>query len=167
MPHSDDERDEPAGGNGPGDERPPDGGTDGRSRPGSERPGAETPAHAPAEVTVGPAREGERATALSIVDMAGLQVDREAVMAGEHDTLVAVTDGRVLGALVLDGERVEAVAVRPGRQGQGIGSGLVTAARARRGRLVAEFDSDLRDFYADLGFDVEQSGEARYRGVLS
>jgi len=122
--------------------------------------------HAPPDVTVGLAREGERATALSIIDMAGLEVDREAVMAGDSEVLVAVTDGRVLGALVLDGERIEAVAVRPGRQGQGIGSGLVAAAGARRERLVAEFDARLVDFYGELGFDIEQVEESRYRGVL-
>lgn len=122
--------------------------------------------HAPADVTVGAAREGERATALSIVDMAGLQVDREAVMAGEREVLVAVTDGRVLGALVLDGERIEAVAVRPGRQAQGIGSGLVAAASARRERLVAEFGANVRDFYETIGFEIERSGYSRYRGVL-
>lgn len=122
---------------------------------------------APADVTVGPAREGERTTALGIVDMAGLQVDREAVMNGEHDVLVAVTEGRVLGALVLDGERVAAVAVRPGRQGQGIGSSLVAAASARRERLVAEFDEKLLYFYEELGFDVETTDEPRYSGVLS
>nr|WP_254824697.1 GNAT family N-acetyltransferase [Haloglomus halophilum] len=98
--------------------------------------------------------------------MAGLEVDREAVMAGDSEVLVAVTDGRVLGALVLDGERIEAVAVRPGRQGQGIGSGLVAAAGARRERLVAEFDARLVDFYGELGFDIEQVEESRYRGVL-
>nr|WP_276261663.1 GNAT family N-acetyltransferase [Haloglomus sp. DT116] len=98
--------------------------------------------------------------------MAALEVDREAVMAGEREVLVAVTDGRVLGALVLDGERIEAVAVRPGRQGQGIGSGLVAAAAAHRERLVAEFDAKLRHFYENLGFDAETEGEQRCRGVL-
>jgi GNAT superfamily N-acetyltransferase len=68
---------------------------------------------------------------------------------------------------VLDGEHVDAVAVRPGRQSQGIGSALVTAARARRSRLVAEFDASLREFYADLGFDIEQAEESRYLGTLS
>jgi GNAT superfamily N-acetyltransferase len=119
----------------------------------------------PADVTVGPAREGERATALGILDMANLQLDREAVMAGEHEVLVATTDGRVLGALVLDGERVAAVAVRPGRRGQDIGSALVEAAAARRDRLIAAFDSDLRAFYEGLGFTVERVEAGRYRGV--
>jgi ribosomal protein S18 acetylase RimI-like enzyme len=119
----------------------------------------------PPRVTVGPAREGERATALSIVDMAGLQVDREAVMSGERDVLVAVAEGRVLGALVLDGHEIEAVAVRPGRQAQGIGSALVETAAANRGGLVAEFDAALREFYEGLGFEVERIAESRCRGV--
>jgi GNAT superfamily N-acetyltransferase len=122
--------------------------------------------HAPPDVTVGPAREGERATALSIIDMSGLEVDREAVMDGEREVLVAVTEGRVLGALVLDGERIEAVAVRPGRQAQGIGSGLVAAASARRERLIAEFDGGVREFYGNIGFDIERLGESGYLGVL-
>ena len=133
---------------------------DGEDADGGSRPDP------PADVTVGPAREGERATALSIVDMAGLEVDREAVMDGEREVLVAVTDGRVLGALVLDGACIEAVAVRPGRRGRGIGSALVVAAAARRDRLVAEFDTKLRGFYRNLGFDTERIGESRYRGEL-
>jgi GNAT superfamily N-acetyltransferase len=143
---------------------------DGERRSGAdERPdrdGGPGAAHVPADVTVGLAREGERATALSIIDMAGLEVAREAVMDGEREVLVAVTDGRVLGALVLEGERIEAVAVRPGRQGQGIGSGLVAAANARCERLIAEFDAKVRDFYENLGFETETLGESRYRGVL-
>jgi len=136
-------------------------------RRGEDRePAAPSTANSPPDVTVAPAREGERATALSIVDMAGLQVDREAVMAGERDVLVAVTDGRVLGALVLDDERVEAVAVRPGRQGQGIGSALVAAAAARRERLVAEFDANVAEFYEKMGFDIECPEEGRYIGSL-
>ncbi|PSP98065.1 GNAT family N-acetyltransferase [Halobacteriales archaeon QS_4_70_19] len=137
---------------------------DGRGE--DREPAAPSTADPPPEVTVGPAREGERATALSIVDMAGLQVDREATMAGERDVLVAVADGRVLGALVLDGERVEAVAVRPGRQGQGIGSALVAAAAARRERLVAEFDANVVEFYEMVGFDIESPEERRYIGYL-
>jgi len=135
-----------------------------RAADGGDRPSDADP---PAGVSVGPAREGERATALGIIDMAGLQVDREAVMAGDREVLVAVADGRVLGALVLDGEYIEAVAVRPGRQGRGIGSALVAGAWARRERLIAEFDANLRDFYANLGFDIESVGESRYRGVLA
>ena len=73
-------------------------------------------------------------------------------------TLVAVDDGRILGALVLDGNRIEAVAVRPGRRGQGIGDALVAEAGRRRPELVAEFDPDVRPFYAALGFEIECDG---------
>jgi GNAT superfamily N-acetyltransferase len=118
-------------------------------------------------VNVVPAREGERATALSIVDMAGLAVDRDAVLAGDRTVLVAVDDGRVLAALVLDGDWIDAIAVRPGRQGQRIGTALVEAAAERRDRLVAAFDDHLRPFYEGCGFEIERIDEDddRYRGV--
>jgi GNAT superfamily N-acetyltransferase len=77
---------------------------------------------------------------------------------------VAAADGRIVGALVLDGEHVAAVAVRPGRRGQGVGTALVEAAAARRDRLTADFDSGVRPFYESLGFDVERS-DGRCRGV--
>jgi len=76
------------------------------------------------------------------------------------------TDGTVLGALVLDGDRIDAVAVRRNRRGQGIGTALVEAAAARRERLVAEFDAGVRPFYECLGFAVESRTKTdRFRGV--
>lgn len=60
---------------------------------------------------------------------------------------------------------IVAVAVRPGRRGQGIGSALVSAAASRREELVAGFDSDVRPFYESLGFEVECEGD-RCRGSL-
>lgn len=108
----------------------------------------------------------------NVLDGAALAVDhdrlRERVRGG--DALVAVRSGAssapVLGALVLDGERVAAVAVRPNRRGQGIGSALVESARNRRDRLTAEFDAELRPFYERLAFAVEPAGDpARLRGV--
>jgi GNAT superfamily N-acetyltransferase len=107
--------------------------------------------------------------ALNVIDGAALQVDvdrlREAIAA--DDALVAVEEGRVLGALVLDGDRVTAVAVRRARRDQGIGTALVEAAADRRERLVAAFDADVRPFWESLGFAVEPAEEPnRYRGVL-
>jgi GNAT superfamily N-acetyltransferase len=106
---------------------------------------------------------------MNVLDGAMLEVDVETVRAGiEADgALVAVADDdRILGALVLDGERIAAVAVRRRRRGQGIGSALVRAASARRERLVAEFDAGLREFYAGLGFDIERLDDpGRVRGV--
>ncbi|WP_416838357.1 GNAT family N-acetyltransferase [Haloferax sp. DFSO52] len=91
------------------------------------------------------------------------------------DCLVADASGRVVGALVLDGDVVEAVAVSRSRRGRGIGTTLVAAARDRRGRLVAEFDARVRPFYESLGFSIEStdsdqtdenSTDDRLRGVL-
>lgn len=73
----------------------------------------------------------------------------------------------ILGALVLDGEEIVAVAVRRRRRGQGIGSALVDAARNRHGRLVAHFRESVRPFWESLEFDIESTDEdGRFRGVL-
>ena len=109
---------------------------------------------------------------MNVLDGAVLSIAIETVRAGAEagDTLVAVsgdneTDGRVLGALVLDGTHIEAVAVRRRRRGQGIGTALVKAALDRRDRLTAEFDANVRPFYEALGFDIEPLDEPdRYRG---
>nr|WP_254282969.1 GNAT family N-acetyltransferase [Halomicroarcula limicola] len=106
---------------------------------------------------------------MNVLDGAALAVDAETVRAsmGSGGTLVAVSeDGeRVLGALVLDGCRIEAVAVRRRRRGQGIGTALVEAAGERRERLTAAFDADVRPFYAKLGFEIEDGDESgRLRG---
>ncbi len=115
------------------------------------------------------ATAGDLPDVRNVVDGAALRVDvddlRESIARG--DVLVAVTEGRVLGALVLDGDRVAAVAVRRGRRDQGVGTTLVGAAIERRGRLVAEFDARVRPFWESLGADIETVGEPeRYRGVL-
>ncbi|WP_225335639.1 GNAT family N-acetyltransferase [Halomicrobium urmianum] len=114
----------------------------------------------------------DRAAVANVVDGAVLAVDDD-VLARSLDvgeTLVAVSDDtdRVLGALVLDGNRIAAVAVRRRRRGQGIGSALVEAAAERRERLTAEFDADVRPFYESLGFEINVvEGECeRCRGRL-
>ncbi|MGB9930629.1 GNAT family N-acetyltransferase [Haloarcula amylolytica] len=109
---------------------------------------------------------------MNVLDGAVLSIAVETVRAGaaDGDTLVAVSDGdpgaeRVLGALVLDGTHVEAVAVRRRRRGQGIGTALVEAALDRRDRITAEFDADVRPFYEALGFAIEALDEPdRFRG---
>ena len=135
------------------------------------------------------ATAADRTGALNVLDGAALSVDhdrfRTAIAAG--DVLVALADGgstsrasrassgdspddegTVLGALVLDGERIAAVAVRRRRRGQGVGTALVEAAADRRRRLVADFDEGVRPFYESLGVDVEAGEDAgRYRGVRS
>lgn len=114
---------------------------------------------------------------LNVLDGAALATDHDRVVESveREATLVAVEpaeddDGGdpVLGALVLDGERVVAVAVRRRRRGQGIGTALVRAALARRERLTATFDADARPFYAALGFAIEPADEpGRWQGSLS
>ena len=75
------------------------------------------------------------------------------------------SEARVVGTLVLDGDHVDAVAVRRARRGRGIGTALVEAAVDRRGRLTADFDSCVRPFYESLGFEVERR-EGRLWGEL-
>jgi len=107
---------------------------------------------------------------MNVLDGAVLRADAATVRDHIADgaVLVAVAgdggserDGaeRVLGALVLDGDHIDAVAVRRRRRGQGIGTGLVEAAGERRERLTATFDADLRPFYEGLGFAVEPAEE--------
>jgi len=109
---------------------------------------------------------------MNVLDGAVLSIAIETVRAGAENggTLVAVSDEdpaaeRVLGALVVDGAHIEAVAVRRRRRGQGIGTALVEAALDRRGRLTAEFDAAVRPFYQALGFAIEPLEEPdRFRG---
>lgn len=104
-------------------------------------------------VTVRAAKPSEYTATEAILNAAMLAFDPSVVR--RASTLVATEDGRVLGALVLDGNRIEAVAVRPGRRGQGIGAALVSEAAGRRPELLAEFDAGVRPFYEALGFDIE------------
>lgn len=106
---------------------------------------------------------------MNVIDGAALSVDVETVHDGidSGGTLVAVSDDgeRILGALVLDGSHIEAVAVRRRRRGQGIGTALVEAAVARREQVIAAFDTDVRPFYESLGFEIEPTDSPdRYRG---
>ena len=127
---------------------------------------------------VRPAHEDDLPAVMNVLDGAMLDVDaasvRERIVGGDDvagGVLVAVAEGRVLGACVVDppaaeseGAHVEAIAVRPGRRGQGVGSTLVDAATDRWGPLTAEFDQDVRPFYESLGFTVERLDGGRFRG---
>jgi GNAT superfamily N-acetyltransferase len=126
-------------------------------------------------IAVEPATPADRLDVLRVLDAAMLETDSalvaERIDAG--DALVArfIKTGAVVGALVAtrpesDRLRVDAVAVRRARRGQGIGSALVAAAVERAERddavdaVTAAFDPELRGFYTDLGFVVDGGGDS-------
>lgn len=103
---------------------------------------------------------------MNVLDGAALAVSaptvRRRIETGH--VLISVSEsGTVLAAMVViprqTGVHVEAIAVRPGRRNQGIGSRLVAEAADRWERLTAAFDSGVSDFYEVLGFDVRPTGE--------
>ncbi|WP_440990353.1 GNAT family N-acetyltransferase [Haloarchaeobius baliensis] len=121
----------------------------------------------PGDVHVRAARPEEHDAVAAVLDAAMLRTDELGPALDRGDVLVACADGRLLGALVLVQEddaggecrHVDAVAVRPNRRGQGIGTALVESALDRCGpdeRLTAAFDADVRPFYESLGFDIEE-----------
>lgn len=122
----------------------------------------------PEDVSIRPATVDDLPAVMTVFDAAVLETDVETVRSAidRDGVLVAVAEDRVLGALLLVGDEIEAVAVRRNRRGQGIGSALVVAATERRDRVVAEFDPRVRPFYESLGFEVEPTDDPeRYRGV--
>lgn len=106
------------------------------------------------------ARIEELPSVLNVIDGAVLQVEIETLKRAirDDDVLVAVVgesdNERVLGALVLDGIEITALAVRLRRRGQGIGTALVEAAFERHGELSAECDEGVVAFWQSVGFDV-------------
>lgn len=135
------------------------------------------------EVKIREATSEETASVMSIIDAAMLSVSTDRVRsliesdgdetAGIGAVLSAIDDGRTLGVLLLAGNNVEVIAVRPRRRDQGIGTALIEAASDRvEGALIASFDAGVLPFYERLGFEIEavdeeeSAGEDRYRGVL-
>lgn len=113
-------------------------------------------------VTVEEAGPDDLAAVMNVFDGADLEVGAESV--AEHidrgEVLVARSKaGTVVGALVgrpRDRDvRIEPIAVRPGRRGQGIGTLLLHDAAERWGRLTASFERELAPFYRQAGFDVD------------
>lgn len=102
------------------------------------------------------AREDEADDVMRALEGALLEIDpdavREAIARGE--ALIALENGHVRGALVLEGSHVEAIAVVRRHRANGIGSALVRRA-AERGPLTAEFRPAVRPFYESLDFEIE------------
>jgi sulfur carrier protein ThiS len=121
-------------------------------------------------IRVGHAAPDDHLDVMRVLDGAmlavGAETVRERIASGA--VLVATIDGRTVGALVRDGDRVTAVATRRRWRDRGVGTALVSAAADRRERLVAEFDPDVRPFYESLGFEVVETEGAddRLRGRL-
>lgn len=121
------------------------------------------------------AREGESEPVMRVLEGALLEVEPEGVRRAidRGDVLVASEGGHVRGALVLEGNHIEAIAVVRRHRARGIGSALVGRA-AERGSLTAEFRPAVRPFYESLGFEVEcgvgeneEGDEKRCQGRLS
>ena len=144
--------------------------------------GAATGDPAGDDVTVREATREDLFPALNVLDAAMLDTEHVEGSLAAGDVLVAAEGDRILGALVLAdertssssrdserlcnvGSRIDSIAVRRARRGQGIGSALVTAAAARTD-LIAEFDGRNRPFYRSLGFEIERIGPDRFRGRL-
>ncbi len=114
---------------------------------------------------VEPAAPADLAAVMNVFDGADLAVAADAVAThiDREEVLVARSEaGTVLGALVGRPRerdvRIEPIAVRPGRRGQGIGTALIREAGDRWGRLTASFDQDVAPFYRQVGFELTAEG---------
>jgi len=108
------------------------------------------------------ASSGERAAVMNVLDGAMLATDGVGERLDAGEVLVALPERggeRILGALVLDRDHIDAVAVRQRRRGQGLGTALVETAAERCDSLTATFDDSVRPFYESLGFDIEPAAE--------
>lgn len=107
---------------------------------------------------------------MRVLESALLEVEPEEVRAAirREAVLVAVEDGHVRGVLVLDGARIEAIAVNRTHRGKDLGSALVGAAAERvASSLIADFRPGVRPFYESLGFEIQRVGESRFQGRLN
>jgi len=123
------------------------------------------------------ATPAHHAELLSILDAAAIRTDGDATRSAieRGDVLIALPDYGieaqrdhsvpVVGTLAVDDAEIVAIAVRPGRRGQGIGRALVTRAKQDRQRLVAEFDPGVRPFWAAVGFEIQKGESNRLTGV--
>jgi GNAT superfamily N-acetyltransferase len=126
------------------------------------------------------AQPHDRAAVANVLD-GGLLVTPDLEPRIERGEVLVAVDDAVLGAALFartdgretPGERtvhVEAIAVRPGRRGQGIGRQLIEHLASDADRVTAEYPEDVRPFYEACGFAVESPDETadtddRLRGV--
>ena len=122
------------------------------------RPVVEPPSAGPLELR--PALAEERSAAMNVLDGAMLRTDGVAV----GGLWVALEEGRVIGAAMLDGDRIDAIAVRRRRRGAGVGSALVGALARSVDRLVVDCGPSVAPFWAQLGFDLETLPDRRRWG---
>jgi GNAT superfamily N-acetyltransferase len=122
------------------------------------RPVVETVSSRPLELR--PAMAEERSAAMNVLDGAMLRTDRVAV----GGLWVALEEGRVIGAAMLAGDRIDAIAVRRRRRGAGVGSALVEALARSVDRLVVDCGPSVAPFWAQLDFDLETLPDGRRRG---
>lgn len=123
---------------------------------------------------VRPASADDRVGIHTVLDAGLLEIETTTLQTAISDGRVLVAleprtgdaDGPILGALVVADDSVVAVAVRPGRRGQGIGTTLVEAALEEYGDLEASFDERVRPFWEALGITIETRDGDRYRGTL-
>lgn len=120
------------------------------------------------------ASKDDRVGIHNVLDAGLLEIDATTLRGAVSDGRVLVAlesrptedDGPILGALVVVEETIAAVAVRPGRRGQGIGTSLVETALDRYGNLDVAFDERVRPFWESLGIAVESIEDDRHRGTL-
>jgi ribosomal protein S18 acetylase RimI-like enzyme len=80
----------------------------------------------------------------------------------EHEVWVAETARRIAGIMVLRGDSLDHLYVRPDAQRRGVGARLLDHAKRRRGRLrlyTFESNEPARDFYEKHGFTPVAFGD--------
>lgn len=118
------------------------------------------------QTTVRRASVVDQDAVIAVFDAALLEFERDSVpdRIARGDVWVIENDVRVCGAIMLNGEYIEGIAVRPRQRRQGCGSQLLDVALEHRDRLVAHCDERLRAFYEANGFECHALDDRRIVG---
>jgi ribosomal protein S18 acetylase RimI-like enzyme len=84
------------------------------------------------------------------------------IVLAEHEVWVAESAGRIVGIMVLRGDFLDHLYVRPDAQRRGVGAQLMKQAKRGRGRLrlyTFESNEPARDFYEKHGFTAIAFGD--------